>query len=112
MLTVQRYSGRTKSAACLQEAVQQVEDLLGVRPKRRVWLIRERRCQMQERMQHLEDGTTRFQRAKERIASIAEHIHPGDPLEDVPRHEGAFALDLLARLRRVSDDVVRVGLSV
>ena len=39
MLTLQRYAGRTKSAECLQEAVQQVEQLLGVRPKRRVWLI-------------------------------------------------------------------------
>lgn len=61
MLTLQCYAGRTKSAACLQEAVREVEQLLGVRPKRRVWLIKERRRQMQERMQHMEDaqGCTR-----------------------------------------------------
>ena len=59
MLTVQRYTGRTKSAACLQEAVQEVEQLLGVRPKRRVWLINEQRRRMQERMQRLEDAQNR-----------------------------------------------------
>jgi hypothetical protein len=59
MLTVQRYAGRTKSAECLQEAVQEVEQLLGVRPKRRVWLIRERRRQMQERIQRLEEAQER-----------------------------------------------------
>jgi len=67
MLTVQRYAGRTKSAACLQEAVQEVEQLLGVRPKRRVWLIRERRRQMQERMQHLEDAQSRTREAEKRL---------------------------------------------
>jgi len=64
MLTLQRYAGRTKSAACLQEVVQQVEQLLGVRPKRRVWLIEERRRQMQERMQHLEDAQGRTREAE------------------------------------------------
>ena len=67
MLTVQRYAGRTKSAACLQEAVQEVEHLLGVRPKRRVWLIRERRRQMQERMQHLEEAQGRTREAEKRL---------------------------------------------
>ncbi len=43
MLTLQRYTGRTKSAECLQAAVQAVEDLLGVRPRRRVELVQERR---------------------------------------------------------------------
>jgi len=67
MLTLQRYAGRTKSAACLQEAVQEVEQLLGVRPKRRVWLIRERRRQMQEQMQHLEDAKGRTRDAERRL---------------------------------------------
>jgi hypothetical protein len=43
MLTLQRYTGRTLSAECLQAAVQEVEQLLGVRPRRRVELIQERR---------------------------------------------------------------------
>jgi hypothetical protein len=42
MLTLQRYTGRTSSAECLQAAVQAVEQLLGVRPRRRVELIQER----------------------------------------------------------------------
>ena len=67
MLTLQRYAGRTKSAACLQEAVQEVEQLLGVRPKRRVWLIQERRRQMRERMQHLEDAQDRTREAENRL---------------------------------------------
>ena len=67
MLTLQRYGGRTKSAACLQEAVQQVEHLLGVRPKRRVWLIRERRRQMQECIQHLDNALDRTREAEKRL---------------------------------------------
>jgi len=64
MLTLQRYAGRTKSAECLQEAVQQVEQLLGVRPKRRVWLIRERRRRMQEQRQHIADVQNRTRGAE------------------------------------------------
>jgi hypothetical protein len=67
MLTVQRYAGRTKSAACLQEAVQQVEQLLGVRPKRRVWLILERRRRMQERMQRMEEAQNRTRETEDRL---------------------------------------------
>jgi hypothetical protein len=67
MLIVQRYGGRTKSAACLQEAVQQVEQLLGVRPKRRVCLIRERRGQMQKQIQHLEEAQGGTRQAKKRL---------------------------------------------
>jgi hypothetical protein len=64
MLTLQRYAGRTKSAECLQDAVQQVEQLLGVRPKRRVWLIQERRRRMQERRQHIEHAQNRTRGAE------------------------------------------------
>jgi len=39
LLTLQRYTGHTHSAECLQAAVQAVEDLLGVRPHRRVDLV-------------------------------------------------------------------------
>lgn len=42
LLTLQRYTGHTHSAECLQSAVQAVEALLGVRPRRRVDLIRGR----------------------------------------------------------------------
>jgi hypothetical protein len=46
MLTLQRYTGRTNSAECLQAAVQAVEQLLRIRPRRRVELVRERRCRL------------------------------------------------------------------
>lgn len=39
LLTLQRYTGHTHSAECLPAAVQAVEDLLGVRPRRRVELV-------------------------------------------------------------------------
>ena len=42
MLTLQRYSGRTLSAECLQAALTQVEELLQVRPRRRVELVQAR----------------------------------------------------------------------
>ncbi len=46
MLTLQRYSGRTLSADCLQAAVNEVEALLQVRPRRRVELVQARRQEM------------------------------------------------------------------
>jgi hypothetical protein len=46
MLTLQRYAGRTLSAECLQAAVRQVEELLQVRPRRRVELVQTRRQEM------------------------------------------------------------------
>ena len=43
MLTWQRYSGRTLSAECLQAAVQELETVLQVRPRRRIELVQARR---------------------------------------------------------------------
>lgn len=54
LVTLQRYSGRTQSADCLQAAVQEVEDVLGVRPRRRVALVYARRQAMMEQMQRLQ----------------------------------------------------------
>jgi hypothetical protein len=53
MLTLQRYPGRTLSADCLQAAVHAVEKLLGVRPRRRVELIRQQREALSARMRAL-----------------------------------------------------------
>jgi hypothetical protein len=53
MLTLQRYPGRTLSADCLQAAVRAVEELLGVRPRRRVELIRQQRGNLSGRIQAL-----------------------------------------------------------
>lgn len=54
MLTLKRYTGRTQSAECLQEAVQAVEELLGVRPRRRVGLVKSLRHTLNERIESLE----------------------------------------------------------
>lgn len=43
LLTLQRYAGRTLSADCLQAAIREVEQVLEVRPRRRVELVQERR---------------------------------------------------------------------
>jgi hypothetical protein len=64
MLTLQRYTGRTSSAACLQAAVQAVEELLDVRPRRRFELVRGRRCELVARIQGLEDNLDHTRRAE------------------------------------------------
>jgi hypothetical protein len=46
MLTLQRYTGRTLSAECLQAAVKEIEELLQIRPRRRVDLLQARRQEM------------------------------------------------------------------
>jgi hypothetical protein len=64
MLTLQRYAGRTKSAECLQAAVQEVEQLLRVRPRRRVELVQERRCGLLARDHELQAKLDRTQQAE------------------------------------------------
>jgi hypothetical protein len=64
MLTVQRYPGRTLSAECLQAAVRAVEELLGVRPRRRVELIRQRRGELATRIQALAEALDETRRAE------------------------------------------------
>ncbi len=55
MLSLQRYGGRTLSAECLQAAVREVEELLQVRPHRRVDLLQGRRQEMVLRLDQLQD---------------------------------------------------------
>jgi hypothetical protein len=64
MLTLQRYTGRTKSAECLQEAVLAVEDLLGVRPRRRVELVQEQCQAVKARMERQHKTLDRTQQEK------------------------------------------------
>jgi hypothetical protein len=71
LLTLQRYSGRTQSADCLQAAVQEVEELLGVRPRRRVELVHARRQAVMAQMERLQASLDRHQQVQERLwASI------------------------------------------
>jgi hypothetical protein len=53
LLSLQRYPGRTLSAECLPTAVREVEELLQVRPRRRVELVQARRQEMMVQLDHL-----------------------------------------------------------
>jgi hypothetical protein len=61
MLTLQRYTGRTQSAECLQAAVQAVEELLGVRPRRRVELLQSRRYELRTQIEKTQADLERIQ---------------------------------------------------
>jgi hypothetical protein len=78
MLTLQRYPGRTLSAECLQAAVRAVEELLGVRPRRRVELIRQRRGELSARIQAMEEALDDTRKAEgvlwQRIREAREEI--------------------------------------
>lgn len=66
LLTLQRYAGRTQSADCLQVAVQEVEELLGVRPRRRVELVYARRQAVMRDMEQLQSCLDRNRHAEKR----------------------------------------------
>lgn len=55
LLTLQRYPGRTLSAECLQAAVKEVEEVLHMRPRRRVELVQARREDLVVQINHLHD---------------------------------------------------------
>lgn len=78
MLTLQRYPGRTLSAECLQAAVRAVEELLGVRPRRRVELIGQRRGELSARIQALAEALDNTKKAEgvlwQRIREAREEI--------------------------------------
>lgn len=67
MLTLQRYAGRTLSAECLQSAIQEVEEVLGVRPRRRVELVQARRREMVAQMEQLQACLDRNRQAEESL---------------------------------------------
>jgi hypothetical protein len=67
MLTLLRYTGRTKSAECLQESVLAVEALLGVRPRRRVELVQERRDVVARRVKRQQDALDRMQQGERQL---------------------------------------------
>lgn len=64
MLTLQRYPGRTLSAECLQAAVRAVEEMLGVRPRRRVELIHQRRGELSAQIQAMEEAVEGTRKAE------------------------------------------------
>jgi len=78
MLTLQRYPGRTLSAECLQAAVRVVEELLGVRPRRRVELIRQQRGYLSARIRAMGEALDDTRKAEgvlwQRIREAGEEI--------------------------------------
>ena len=54
MVALKRYPGRTHSAECLQDMVHELEQILGVRPSRRVSLVLSRRQALQTKIQTLQ----------------------------------------------------------
>lgn len=84
LVTLQRYSGRTQSADCLQAAVQEVEDVLGVRPRRRVELVYAQRQAVMEQMQRLQACLDRNWQAEKslwvriRQAKAEAQVHQAD----------------------------------
>lgn len=66
LLTLQRYPGRTLSAECLQSAVKEVEEVLQMRPWRRVELVQGRRQELVAQMNHLQGKLADNQRHQER----------------------------------------------
>jgi hypothetical protein len=67
LLTLQRYSGRTLSAECLQAAVREVEAVLQVRPRRRVELVQARRQELVVHIEQLQAQGDRNQQEQERL---------------------------------------------
>jgi hypothetical protein len=67
MLTLLRYTGRTKSAECLQESVLTVEELLGVRPRRRVELVQEQRDEVARRVERKQEALDRTQQGERQL---------------------------------------------
>lgn len=67
LLTLQRYPGRTLSAECLQAAVTEVEEVLQVRPRRRVELVQERRQELVAQLNYLQGKLADHQRDQKRL---------------------------------------------
>jgi hypothetical protein len=67
LLTWQRYAGRTLSADCLQAAIQAVEQVLEVRPRRRVELVQQRRQAWLTRQEQLQAKLTANQQQQNRL---------------------------------------------
>lgn len=70
LLALQRYPGRTRSAECLQDIVRELEQILGMRPRRRVDLVQARRQASQARTQQAQDHLDRNQGKENALRAI------------------------------------------
>lgn len=67
LLSLQRYSGRTLSAECLQAAVNEIEQVLQVRPRRRVELVQARRQEIVSQLEQQHAKLTANQQAQRQL---------------------------------------------
>jgi len=74
VLCSQRYSGRTKSAECLRAAVRQMEQVLGLHPRRRPELIRGRLVTLALQLQQRRDAVATAQRRQEHLRRTTERV--------------------------------------
>ena len=95
-VALRRYTGRTHSAECLQAAVQELEQILNVRPQRRLTLVEKRgeavRAQMQAlqaRLEHVEGEEQAFWRLLGQEKRTCQAL-PGEiaHLEEIYRAKG------------------------
>jgi hypothetical protein len=113
VLSSQRYPGRTKSAECLRAAVRQLEQVLGVHPRRRPDLVRQRLAvlapQLQQRQAAVDKARQRLEHLRLTAERVAAELGPGrgdaadreargsisrEPLEGPP-HLGPWRLSRL-----------------
>ena len=69
-LALKRYPGRTHSAECLQGMVGELEQILGLRPRRRVALVQAQRQALQARLQQAQDRWERNQHKERAFRAI------------------------------------------
>ncbi len=74
VLSSQRYPGRTKSAECLRAAVGQLEQVLGVAPRRRPDLVRQRLAALAPQLQQRQRAVEAARQRLEHLRRTAERV--------------------------------------
>src|SRR5918998_829289 len=74
VLSSQRYPGRTKSAECLRAAVRQMEQVLGVHPRRRPELVRQRLTTLAPQLQQRRAAFEAAQQRQEHLRRTTERV--------------------------------------
>src|SRR5919199_5278932 len=74
VLSSQRYDGRTKSAECLRAAVRQMEQVLGVQPRRRPELVRQRLAALAPQLQQRQAAMDKAHQRLQQLQLTAERV--------------------------------------
>lgn len=74
VLSSQRYPGRTKSAECLRAAVRQMEQVLGVHPRRRPDLVRQRLARLAPQLRQRQASVDAAKQRLEHLRLTAERV--------------------------------------